>query len=151
MNRLGQNDFLGLRHQRLGWLTQLSWRKCAQINFKATNSPREPSRPQRLLNPLLTIHTANSAYPRGASCPAGEKGGRDVHQRSSGVVGAAHQDAVAPGAPARARRKRLQLRYAEFQAARPGRTEIRQLGRSRGIAGIAGDGAQREQPYYSVW
>src|ERR1035437_740036 len=52
MNRLGQNDFLGLSHQRLGWLTQLSWRKCARIDLRGL------------------IPSGRRAAPRGASYPA---------------------------------------------------------------------------------
>jgi hypothetical protein len=59
---------------------------------------------------------------------------RDVHRRSSGLVGVAYQDAVAPGAPERPVRECLQLRYAEFQTARPRRAEGRELGGAPGGA-----------------
>ena len=64
MNRLGQNDFS--RPGRAGqcdWLTEFSWRKCARnVPIRSVHRAR-PSRPrQGLLNPLLTIQAANSAY-----------------------------------------------------------------------------------------
>ena len=67
-----------------------------------TNRPRGATKPARDFNQLLTIHAANSAH-LAASCRQGEGERRDVHQRSSGAGGVAYQNAVAPGAPARAR------------------------------------------------
>ena len=53
---------------------------------------------------------------------------------------------MAPGAPAGAGRKRRQFRYAEFQAARSGRTEIRSDRRQRaGGDGDAGDDAHQRR------
>src|SRR3984957_14845836 len=63
MNRLSQNDFLGFQLSRFRWLTQHSWRKCAQLMFGRANRPRRPRPSPARLNPLLTIHAANSAYP----------------------------------------------------------------------------------------
>ena len=54
---------------------------------------------------------------------------------------------MASGAPARAVRKRLQFRHAEFQAARPRGSEARPQRRQFGDDGFAGDDAHQRQPY----
>src|SRR6185437_8218768 len=117
--------------RQLRWLTGFSWRKCAPSCASTIHPRRSAASAPARLNPLLTIQAANSAYRR-ASCPRGKgESGSDVHGRSSGAVGVAYADAMASGAPAGAGGKRRQLRYAEFQAARPGGTEIRSDRRER--------------------
>src|ERR1700755_1317127 len=109
MNRLGQNDFSRLPAPAIGLVNEAFVAKMR--SYPARNEPRRTSIPpaKTNLNPLLTIHAANSAY-QGRRARRQRESGSDVHQRSSGAVGTADQDAVASGASAHPRRKRLQLR-----------------------------------------
>src|ERR1700753_945923 len=99
MNRLGQNDF----SRRPPWSIRLVNGAFAAKMDSHLDQPNAPLTRVCSIVPdlhrLLTIQAANSAYR--ASCPTAErKDGSDGDQRPSGAVGAAHQDAMAPGTPA---------------------------------------------------
>src|ERR1700722_14269932 len=89
----------GRRCQEPGWLTQLSWRKCARTDVRGESAGDAMLSAAARLNLLFTMHTANSAHLSGAA-PRGRGESADVYQRSSGPGGASHQDAMASGAPA---------------------------------------------------
>src|SRR5579871_5304371 len=151
MNRLGQNDFLGFRVLLpILQLTQISGRKCPRFGVRARPTLTSPTAAASRFNCLLTIHTANSAYLTGV-VPARELAERrDVDQRSSGLVGVAYQDAMAPGPAERAVGKRLQRQHAEIQAARPGRAQVRCRRQPEGFDGIAGHDADECEPYRAI-
>src|ERR1700753_3460329 len=63
----------GRRCQELGWLTQLSWRKCARTGVRGESAGNGMLSAAAHLNRLLTMHTANSAHLSGAA-PHGTRG-----------------------------------------------------------------------------
>ena len=149
MNRLGQNDFSRSQLPMISLVNAAFVAKMRSDRFSKANPPPEYDAVRgRDLNRLLTIHAANSAYlERRRAAEARGSGAMSIndlpalsvlrtkmqwHQERQRVLAENVSNSDTP----------------EFQAARPGRTEIRRHGRHcRGIDGIAGDDAHQQRPY----